>query len=365
MSITPAEMNATGLLRETLEQARVQTREQLGAAWQLHVARVEEQLRSGWRQHLDRLLDERFAELGAALTLDLEGALEAKLRAEVEAAIARERLTATRSITELLNQAARRIRQSEKQDEWAGALLDAAAPFTARCAVFVIHGATLRLEKASFDFGTVLEVPLEDAPAMAAASSSKDPLIVAYSVNELSTPVAEAFGVPASDRVYLFPLVSQGKTAALLYAEMERSQADPNALELVASLAAAVWEVRSATQGASLVAIQAAPVRTITPPAWADLPASEQEAHLRAQRFARVQVAEIRLYQSSAVKEGRAARALYRLLQDHIDRGRAAYQEQFLKDCPSMVDYFHVELVRTLANDESSLLGSDYPGPLV
>jgi hypothetical protein len=102
----------------------------------------------------------------------------------------------------------------------------------------------------------------------------------------------------------------------------------------------------------------------VVPPAWADLPASEQEAHLRAQRFARVQVAEIRLYQSPAVKQGRATQSLYRLLQDHIERAREAYREQFLKDCPSMVDYFHVELVRTLANDDASLLGTEYPGPL-
>jgi len=29
-----------------------------------------------------------------------------------------------------------------------------------------------------------------------------------------------------------------------------------------------------------------------------------------------------------------------------------------------MIDYFHVELVRTLANDDASMLGPDYPGPL-
>ena len=30
----------------------------------------------------------------------------------------------------------------------------------------------------------------------------------------------------------------------------------------------------------------------------------------------------------------------------------------------SMVDYFHLELVHTLANDDPALLGQDYPGPL-
>jgi hypothetical protein len=32
---------------------------------------------------------------------------------------------------------------------------------------------------------------------------------------------------------------------------------------------------------------------------------------------------------------------------------------------PTMVDYFHAELVRTLANDNSGWLGGGYPGRLV
>ena len=30
-----------------------------------------------------------------------------------------------------------------------------------------------------------------------------------------------------------------------------------------------------------------------------------------------------------------------------------------------MVDYLHLELLRTLANDDADLLGSEYPGPMV
>ena len=32
---------------------------------------------------------------------------------------------------------------------------------------------------------------------------------------------------------------------------------------------------------------------------------------------------------------------------------------------PTMVDYLHLELVRSLANDDAILLGPNYPGPLV
>ena len=31
----------------------------------------------------------------------------------------------------------------------------------------------------------------------------------------------------------------------------------------------------------------------------------------------------------------------------------------------SMVDYFHLDIVRTLANDDADLLGTDYPGPMI
>jgi hypothetical protein len=48
-----------------------------------------------------------------------------------------------------------------------------------------------------------------------------------------------------------------------------------------------------------------------------------------------------------------------------VDAGRAAFQKTFLAATPTMVDYFHLELVRTLANDDSSFLGNEYPGPLV
>jgi len=98
---------------------------------------------------------------------------------------------------------------------------------------------------------------------------------------------------------------------------------------------------------------------------WESLPSEEQQLHLRAQRFARVHVAEMRLYEADAVKAGRARRELYDVLRNPIDAARAAFREQFFARCPSMVDYLHLELMRTLANDEPDLFGKDYPGPLV
>src|SRR5580693_4235138 len=54
------------------------------------------------------------------------------------------------------------------------------------------------------------------------------------------------------------------------------------------------------------------------------------QADLTAQRFARVKVAEIQLYQGPAVKAGRISRDLYGSLRAEIDAARDAFRERFL-----------------------------------
>ena len=94
-------------------------------------------------------------------------------------------------------------------------------------------------------------------------------------------------------------------------------------------------------------------------------PVSQEETSLRAQRFARVRVAEIQLYHAAAMKNGRAAGDLYSALKAQIDSARDAYRESFLTPVNGTADYLHTEFVRTLANDDAALLGPGYPGPLV
>jgi hypothetical protein len=90
-----------------------------------------------------------------------------------------------------------------------------------------------------------------------------------------------------------------------------------------------------------------------------------EENDLRAQRFARVRVAEIQLYHAAQMKSGRAAGDVYRVLKSQMDAARDAYREKFLTPTNGTADYLHVEFVRTLANDDAALLGPEYPGPLV
>jgi hypothetical protein len=156
--------------------------------------------------------------------------------------------------------------------------------------------------------------------------------------------------------------MARNQVVAILYAEADPAL-DVSGLELLAALAAAAldWRAWSAPGGIRGLLTMA----TEETGQWAGLSRPEQELHLRAQRFARVQVAEMRLYQSPAVQAGRARRNLYAELKQDIDSGREAFRRQFVSASPSMPDYFHLELVRTLANDDPAALGEDYPGPLV
>src|SRR6266404_4320153 len=84
---------------------------------------------------------------------------------------------------------------------------------------------------------------------------------------------------------------------------------------------------------------------------------------LKARRFARTRVAELVLHRASEVKTGRANSDLYASLRQEMDADREAFRRDFFSHVP-IVDYYHLELVRTLAHDNPELLGEDYPGPL-
>jgi hypothetical protein len=88
------------------------------------------------------------------------------------------------------------------------------------------------------------------------------------------------------------------------------------------------------------------------------------ETHLRARRFARVKVAEMQLYAADRVAGGRAARRLYAALRAEIDQARAGFTAEFLTSARGTPDYLHEELVRALAQNDETMLGPDYPGPL-
>jgi len=95
--------------------------------------------------------------------------------------------------------------------------------------------------------------------------------------------------------------------------------------------------------------------------------ASEEERrqHNDARRFARLLVSEIKLYNEQKVTEGRAQGDLYPRLREYIDRSRDMYDKRVKAAVAQRYDYFHHELVNTLAEGDESKLGSAYPGATV
>lgn len=92
-----------------------------------------------------------------------------------------------------------------------------------------------------------------------------------------------------------------------------------------------------------------------------DVPENERRLHRDAWRFAHLLVKEIDLYNEKKAREGRHARDLYNRLREAIIRSRELYDR---RTSPQVVkyDYFHHELVYTLAEGDESRLGAEYPG---
>jgi hypothetical protein len=294
----------------------------------------------------------------------------AQLSSDLDVFFAQSREQTRREFAEQLNQAVRRLRLSPDADEICATLGDAAAKFSDGVLLFRIHDSVARNPR--------IDVPLAEAPAIASAADMQDPLVALATPAEVSAPLVEMLGHDDTARVHLFPVAVGEEVLALLYTW---GAVQSPAIELLTQVAGAVWstipaplaevEIEAEPPVQELITIAAAPTpppqpepEAKAPTTWEDLSPAEQQVHLRAQRFARVHVAEMRLQHPDAVKAGRTHRNLYNALRESIDAARTSFQEQFFS-CPSMVDYLDLELTRTLAHDEPELLGQSYPGPLV
>ncbi|MEP6708151.1 MAG: hypothetical protein ABJC05_11565 [Pyrinomonadaceae bacterium] len=91
----------------------------------------------------------------------------------------------------------------------------------------------------------------------------------------------------------------------------------------------------------------------------------EKRLHNDARRFARLLVSEIKLYNEQKVKDGRSQSNIYDHLRDDIDRSRQMYDKRVAPPVAARYDYFHQELVNTLAEGDPSKLGVSYPGAMV
>jgi len=197
---------------------------------------------------------------------------------------------------------------------------------------------------------------------------------------DLPTDAMKIIGEFAGAQLDRLMALSGGFTTAAP-TEREVEEAEPVGATAASQSQEPEREVRPArvASGASgrAAAVESAPMMEMSPPPAAaaapgasgvdisQLSDADQKIHKDAKRFAKLLVSEIDLYNKTKVAEGRKNSDLYKRLKTDIDRSRQTYDKRFGKTVSKKVDYFYEELVRTLAGDQASLLGSDYPGPSV
>jgi hypothetical protein len=305
----------------------------------------------------------------------LVSSVEAEVETALAAGVAEAAIRTRREVSEDLNQRIRCLRQAGQNETVLVSLIDSSAPYSRRAAVFCFDGDEARAQAQRNLGAETLVFPSEQAAAFLAAIETRDPVVAASSGSEISPTLASAAGGEPSERAYLFPLVVRQRVSAIVFASGGVQAAS---LELLCEAAAMRLEslqhepaaTKPKPAPADLVQLGPAGKPAATQPAatqkaWTELGPDEQRLHLRAQRLARVHVAELRMAHREAVRQGVAQANLYNLLKPEIDALRLQYGREFVDASPTMVDYLYLELVRSLANHDERLLGPDFPGPLV
>jgi len=102
----------------------------------------------------------------------------------------------------------------------------------------------------------------------------------------------------------------------------------------------------------AVAAVQAEPAPSLSP--------EDQDIHRKAQRFARLLVDEIKLYNQAKVAEGRENSDLYDRLREVIEKSRATYQKRYGNTVAASANYFEHEIIRSLAEDDLSIMGANF-----
>jgi hypothetical protein len=181
--------------------------------------------------------------------------------------------------------------------------------------------------------------------AMAAAASTSI---------STSTPTSEPPQPAASVAV-----AAPAPTAWGVIAEAQSAIAETESVTVEANPAAASWLATDAStiypnngHANTEATAEAAPVSSMSP--------EDQDVHSKAQRFARLLVDEIKLYNQAKVSEGRKNRDLYDRLKEVIEKSRVTYQKRYGSTVAASGNYFHHEIIRSLAEDDLSIMGANF-----
>ena len=213
--------------------------------------------------------------------------------------------------------------------------------------------------------------------APATQSAAPQPAPEAASAEVAPAPEQPAYA-PAVEYDEITPVVEESAPpaeVAVVEAQPEPEHVSPE--PYVAEIEAAPVAIEPLVEVAAEI-VPPVEARTLTPAttprrryaADVELPvevASEEERRLHndARRFARLLVSEIKLYNEQKVADGRSQGDLYQRLREYIDRSREMYDKRVKPEVAQRYDYFHNELVTTLAAGDEAKLGSAYPGATV
>jgi len=320
-----------------------------------------------WREVIDRHHSVLIDELSVRLDSDLrEAAAQAVAaeRSESSRELKRASDEAGRSRVESLNQILRRLRTAA-EEQVLPLFAEVCGPYAEQLVVLVFESNQARsvggvgIPNRTLSFETGL------APAILAAIDTRDPVVALATESEISPVLAEALGIDPSlapgRKAYLFPIVARHSVVAMLIASGVPVSAP---VELLCEAAGMRLEaVAGKTQPVQQAKGEES--RQVPVVAWDGLSADDQRLHLQAQRMARLRVAEMRLYHEDRLRSGTAAGDIYGALQSEIDPARSQFLQTFLSKSPTMVDYLHLEILRSLAHDDDRVLGHRYPGPMV
>jgi hypothetical protein len=308
------------------------------------------------------------------------------------------------------------IHAGSTQKEVLRALLDAGSEYCSRIALFVVKaGSASGWQARGFgDDETIKNFPL-DLNAGPVSHTYHNRVATPGNIAEMGGQFASQFGSPANEQILVLPLALKDKVAALVYADGgDNGKLSSDALELLVLTTSAWLEVISLRKHAApkddgeapaMVERGAPPVQTVS--SYSDpfavhtpkhIPATQQldpepaaevvevaathsasaaapaaatdplaglspedaDLHRKAQRFARLLVDEIKLYNQAKVAEGRRNKDLYDRLKEDIDKSRGTFQKRYGSTVAAGGDYFQNELVRSLAEDDLSIMGANF-----
>ncbi|HWZ83915.1 MAG TPA: hypothetical protein VNW47_14890 [Terriglobales bacterium] len=159
-------------------------------------------------------------------------------------------------------------------------------------------------------------------------------------VAEAAPPFNDPFASHAPTHAMAAAAAMANTPAAVMSAVAE---AEPAVMETV------VEELAPATE-----------VATEVPASAPAMSPEDQDVHRKAQRFARLLVDEVKLYNQAKVAEGRKHKDLYDRLKEAIEKSRGTYQKRYGNTVAASGDYFQHELVRSLAEDDVSIMGANF-----